>query len=351
VVRTTQRWQRGIAWMLSAVVPLAGCAAPRAAESPRVNEASAAYVAQRLGELDNDGAGARWVTDTRPTDVRLVHYQSAPGPASMGGDAAPAPTTQPMAIAAPAQAWPPAVTPDGYWRRNVWHQMGRESLSLAQRELWDGFRSTFWSVENMVVLTATMGASIAIRETGVDDTIRGRTKGHRQLGDADEPIQLLGHPGVHFGAAGVLWLGSTLTKDMETHEFSQALAQALAVNGLTTIALKVAANTRTPDDERFGWPSGHTSSAFTVAAVINEYYGPLAGLPSLALAGLVGYQRIDSRVHDFSDVVFGAMLGYIVGSSVARDNKVQFPEFLGMQVIPYSDPQTGATGLALFKSF
>ena len=117
------------------------------------------------------------------------------------------------------------------------------------------------------------------------------------------------------------------------------------------MALKAATNTRTPDEERQGWPSGHTSSAFTVAAVLNEYYGPWVGVPSLALAGLVGYQRLDSRVHDFSDVVFGAMLGYVVGSSIERDNKAEFPEIFGMQVVPFADPETGTSGIALMKSW
>lgn len=243
----------------------------------------------------------------------------------------------------------PGDLPDGYWRRDLWHQMGYEARLLGSCDFWRGFKTSFWDVENALVLTATMGASIAIRETGVDDTVRNRTHGSNTLGDFDEPIQLLGHPGFHFAGTGVLWLTSTLTKNAREHEVAKALTQALAVNGVSTILLKVAANTRTPDEERFGWPSGHTSSAFTAAAVLNEYYGPWVGVPSLALAGLVGYQRLDSRVHDFSDVVFGGMLGFIIGTSIARDDKMRMPEVFGMTVLPFSDPQTGSAGLALYK--
>jgi membrane-associated phospholipid phosphatase len=243
------------------------------------------------------------------------------------------------------------VPPEGYWRRNVWHQMGYEAKQFGARGFWRGFKTAFWDVENALILTATLGASITIRETGVDDTIRERTLGHRQLGDFDEPIQLLGHPGTHFAATGALWLTSALTKDVEQHEVAKSLAQALAVNGVTTMALKAIANTEAPNGDELAWPSGHTSSAFTAAAVLNEYYGPWVGIPSLALAGLVGYQRIDSRVHDFSDVVFGAMLGYMVGTSIAKDEKARFPELFGMEVVPFVDPPTGATGFALIKRF
>ncbi len=256
------------------------------------------------------------------------------------------PTSQPGATTQAARQF---VAPDGYWRQNLWHQMGHEAKQLGGHNFWKGFKTSFWDLENALVLTATMGASITIRETGVDGTIRNRVRGHRQFGDLDETVQILGHPGTHFAATGVLWLTSTLTKDVEQHELAQALTEALAVNGVTTLALKAAANTRAPDDVPYAWPSGHTSSAFTVAAVLNEYYGPWVGIPSLALAGLVGYQRVDSRVHDFSDVVFGGMLGYIIGTSIARDEKAEFPELFGMQVVPFYDPETNASGLALMK--
>ena len=267
------------------------------------------------------------------------------------------PTRQPgsqpsdQSQAAASQPLAKGRVPEGYWRQDIWHQMGHEALDMGQRGFWRGFKTSFWDVENALLLTAAMGASVAVRETGVDNTVRERTRGHRQLGDLDEPLQLLCHPGTHFAGAGVLWLTTALTKDVEGHEFSRALAEALSVNGVTTMALKAAANTRTPDGEHMGWPSGHTSSVFTVAAVVNEFYGPLAGVPAFALAGLCGYQRLDSRVHDFSDVIFGAMLGYVVGTSVARDEKAQFPEIWGMKVVPYVDPESGATGLALMKSW
>lgn len=268
---------------------------------------------------------------------------------TLGTFAGQEPASQPTTRAAPTAGPDEFVPPEGYWRKNLWHQMGHEAKQLGGRDFWRGFKTSFWDLENALLLTATMGASITIRETGVDGTVRNRAKGHRQLGDFDEPLQLLGHPGTHFAATGVLWLTSTLTKDVKQHEVAKALTQALAVNGVTTLALKAAANTRAPDNGRQAWPSGHTSSVFTAAAVLNEYYGPWVGIPSLVLAGLAGYQRIDSRVHDFSDVVFGGMLGYVIGTSIARDEKAKFPELFGMQVIPFADPETGASGLALLK--
>lgn len=317
-----------------------GCTAGRSSSAePDVRHALERYQTTAAVEL----------AATRP----LPPGPPAPAPASEScfalGSFAGTQTTRPSSRPATSPAaWP---VPEGYWRQNVWQQMGDEFDALVRRDLWRGFKTSFWDLENALALGATFGASVAIRETGVDDTIRGRVRGHRQLGEFDEPIQLLGNPATHFAGTGVLWLASTLTEDAREHEVAKALTRALTVNGITTLALKAATNTRGPDNERYAWPSGHTSSAFTVAAVLNEYYGPWVGVPSLALAGLVGYQRIDSRTHDLSDVVFGAMLGYVVGSSVARDGKAEFPELFGMKVVPLSDPQTGTCGLALMKSW
>jgi len=357
-IRETATFIRGA--VLSAALLISGCAATGAPSSEfAVRDAIERYTVagtEQLYSLTSTPLCARAPTATPESYAFALDDASATGRTqsdltfpyfTLGMAPQEQPASQPTASAPTTLAG----VPEGYWREDVWHQAGYEFKELVRRDLWRGFKTSFWDLENALALTATMGASIAIRETGVDNTIRGRVRGHRQLGDMDETIQILGNPGTHFAGAGVLWLTSTLTKDVKQHELAKALTQALAVNGATTLMLKAATNTRGPDNERHAWPSGHTSSAFTVAAVLNEYYGPWVGVPSLALAGLVGYQRIDSRTHDFSDVVFGAMLGYVVGTSIARDEKAQFPEIFGMTLVPFTDYETGASGLALMKSW
>jgi membrane-associated PAP2 superfamily phosphatase len=67
-----------------------------------------------------------------------------------------------------------------------------------------------------------------------------------------------------------------------------------------------------------GWPSGHASSAWAMAATLTEFYNniPLA-------AGLYGYAFYISTsasmsFHWFSDVCAGALLGYTIGKTVGR---------------------------------
>ena len=115
-----------------------------------------------------------------------------------------------------------------------------------------------------------------------------------------------------------------------------------------TLGLKAVAQDRGPNGEGLAWPSGHTASTMTVATVMNEFYGPWVGVPLYALSGLVMYERIETREHWASDIVFGAAIGYTVGKVVAARHK---PEIFGMQLLPYLNPETGSTGLVLAKRF
>jgi hypothetical protein len=62
----------------------------------------------------------------------------------------------------------------------------------------------------------------------------------------------------------------------------------------------------------------------------------------------VGYERIDARNHDFSDVISGALIGIAIGHAVAANHEAKV---FGMDVIPYADPQRGAFGVALAKQW
>lgn len=332
------------------LVCASGCASgsPGTAAELRVRDGIQRYATRHVERL-----AAHEVSET-------PRFRQAPWPAGAAGPGeylrlgVYAQSDEPAAQSQPTErdaGGSPATLPRAYWKEDLLHQTGSEAKWFVKRDFWRGFKVSFWDLDNALFLTAAMGASVAIREGGVDDAVNRRVRGHRQFRDLDETVQLLGHPAAHLAAGGALWLASALTEDRKQHEVAKSLLQALAVNGVSTLVLKGAANTRGPDGDRYGWPSGHTSSAFTTAAVLNEHYGPWVGIPSLALAGLVGYQRIDSGTHDLSDVVFGAALGYVIGSSIASDNEKRLPELFGMTVVPYTDPYSGAAGFALTKRF
>jgi membrane-associated phospholipid phosphatase len=202
--------------------------------------------------------------------------------------------------------------------------------------------------ETVGILAAGGAASLAVRETVDDDVDDWTLESLHRWGNADEVLAALGNPAHHFAAAGVLWGTSLATQDPELHDLSGAMTSALILTNASTLLLKIAANSDAPNGEAHGWPSGHTSSSFTMAAVLDEFYGPWIGVPAYGLAGLVAFSRIDDREHDLSDVIFGAALGYGIGKVVAARHHC---ESNGITLLPYLEPVEGTTGVALEKRY
>jgi hypothetical protein len=225
--------------------------------------------------------------------------------------------------------------------RKFWSVLGRD-IKDSPRDLWRDTKQVFGDKTNAVVLLLAGGASLALRPE-VDDDIEDKFNRSRSLSEGwGDAAGALGNPSIHFAYAGTAYIYSVLAEDEENYQRSKTLISALIINGVTTTILKVAANTESPNGEELGWPSGHTSSTVALAAVLDEFYGPWAGVPLYGLAGLVAYERLDDNEHHLSDVVFGAALGYIVGKTVVRG---RHPEILGGRITPYISP-AGGSGIA-----
>ncbi len=62
--------------------------------------------------------------------------------------------------------------------------------------------------------------------------------------------------------------------------------------------------------DKYSFPSGHTTGAFSLAIIIALYF-PIFGFITIPLAFLVGISRIYIGVHYPTDVIVGAFLGSI----------------------------------------
>ena len=67
-----------------------------------------------------------------------------------------------------------------------------------------------------------------------------------------------------------------------------------------------------PTPSEFSFPSGHTSSSFAAAAVFYRHLPKKLGIPSVILAGLIGFSRLYVGVHYPTDVIAGVLMGILL---------------------------------------
>lgn len=220
----------------------------------------------------------------------------------------------------------------------------KNDLRGAPAALWRGTKYSFANTDNLLILSLAFGADRLVRET-LDDQIRDEFRYEKgSLAQTGEFGNIIGHPGLHFAIAGAWYLYAVNERDAQQHAFSTTMIEALTINGVSTMLLKVSMDDRTPKGDRYGWPSGHMSSSMCFASVIHEYYGWQAALPLYLLSGYVGASRLQDREHDMSDLVFGAALGWVIGHSVVTG---ELPQIAGFYVLPYGGSDVG--GLMLLK--
>jgi hypothetical protein len=98
------------------------------------------------------------------------------------------------------------------------------------------------------------------------------------------------------------------------HDLLMAIGRSWAV----TAALKYSFNETRPDGGSRSFPSGHTSLSFTGAEFIRKEYGWSWGAPAYALAGFVGWSRVDAKKHYTHDVLAGAAIGILANHDFWR---------------------------------
>jgi len=212
-------------------------------------------------------------------------------------------------------------------------------------------KDTVLQEHNLTALLMAGGISIAMHHSNADKNIAQYYERHPVFrGFMDESFNFIGHPGTHFAGTGLWYALSAESGDEYNRERAWTMMTALSVTGLVTVGLKGIRDNETPNNKSWAWPSGHTSSSFTVAAVLDEFYGPKVGIPAYVLASLVGYRMADTGDHWASDVVFGAALGWVVGHTVAGKHKEL--EIAGFKLLPYMGGTDGsAVGVSFVKQF
>ena len=133
----------------------------------------------------------------------------------------------------------------------------------------------------------------------------------------------------HVIFASGLYLTGLFTRNDDVRETARMIMESLAYSGTITIGLRYLFDRERPyvtdDPYKFAWlkvksldtqsfPSGHTAVAFATSTILAEKIGTWwSRIIFYGAAAITGYSKIRTNQHWFSDVVFGAMLGF--GSS------------------------------------
>jgi hypothetical protein len=92
------------------------------------------------------------------------------------------------------------------------------------------------------------------------------------------------------------------------------LAESTALVLGATYALKYTIREERPNhDDRYSFPSAHTSLSFSSAEFFRIRYGWEYGIPAYAVATFVAFGRVQAKQHYVHDVIAGAAIG--IGSS------------------------------------
>ena len=119
--------------------------------------------------------------------------------------------------------------------------------------------------------------------------------------------------------------GISLGKDDE-HGFVQLAASELIAEGGSLVLQELIDEERPDKTDHHSFPSDSAAVAFSAASFLQIRYGWSYGLPAYAVAGFVGWSRVESKRHYWHDVLAGAALGWVASEITAvRYHNVSVP--------------------------
>lgn len=136
------------------------------------------------------------------------------------------------------------------------------------------------------------------------------------------------------GVLGGFYLAGAAGNETAADVAQDGLAASLIASGLITPTIKLAVGRSRPrtnngiahfrpfSDLNASFPSGHTTEAFALAAVVADHYPERwVSYSAYSLATMVGAARSYHDAHFASDILAGAFIGTWVGRSVVAHNQ------------------------------
>lgn len=213
-----------------------------------------------------------------------------------------------------------------------------------------------------IIITMT-GASLSLDNRLREDVLKTQNS---QLDKITYWGEKFGRPVYASILSGLLYSSGLLFNKKHLRETGQILAEAMLCTGFYTQILKVTLGRARPytgdgntdidlfefefDSNENSLPSGHTSIAFTVAAVLSERIDNIyTSIALYSLASLTAYQRIYDDKHWLSDTILGAAIGTVIGLKIVKLHEKTKDEDVGysLNIFPKITPTNYEVGIAL----
>lgn len=172
----------------------------------------------------------------------------------------------------------------------------------------------FLTAETATILM--LGGVSAFAGHRADRAVSAAMSGSGQARQLFGPGRYVGGPYFQMGGAFAAYALGRAAGNRRLATVGADLVRANLVTQALTQTIKVSTHRSRPDGSAFSFPSGHTSTTFAAATVVQRHFGWEAGVPAYAVATYVGLSRIQQKRHHLSDVAFGAALGIAAGRTV-----------------------------------
>jgi len=186
------------------------------------------------------------------------------------------------------------------------------------------------------------GAAAALAAHPADSYVETHIVGNKTADRAFTLGKWVGGAEVQMGAAAGLWaigryVVAPAADESRTNKYSEVgfdLIRAQILSQAIVGGMKYSFRRDRPTGECCAFPSGHSTTAFAAAAVLERHFGYRASLPALAIATYVGTSRLVDNRHFLSDVAFGAFLGTASGWTVVGTRGRSRHPSLAFQPVP-----------------
>jgi hypothetical protein len=187
------------------------------------------------------------------------------------------------------------------------------------------------SLENLLWVGVGSGVAAAIHP--VDDNINRHFAGTSSEDVFFGPGKYIGQTATLVASSLTVYAIGRINDQPKVSHIGMDLIRALVVDETLTETLKFASRRERPDaSDHHSFPSGHASTTFAVATVLERHVNWKMSVPAYLFASYVAMSRLHENRHFASDVAFGAAVGIISGRTVTRPGSDHYA--IGIAPVP-----------------